>query len=121
MIEQGWCGIWIEGSEAGGRAAEVCAEPIREGRLKIVQALATVDNINRLLDTAGVPDRIDFLSLDIDYNGTRVWIALQRKCRLGCIEYNASLPPSLDLAAPYDPARAWDGTRWFGGGSRHWS
>lgn len=115
LLEQGWQGVWIDGAEARLNEARQTFESfVRSGALKIVHSLVTADNINALLDRAEVPDEIPFLSLDIDQNTPHIWRALQRRTRVACVEYNASLPPSAAIEVPYDPECVWDGTNWFG-------
>jgi hypothetical protein len=117
LLETGWRGTWIEGSEQDAAAARYhMREHIAAGRLTIITALVTAENINSLLDEAGVPASFDHLSLDVDYNTPHLWAALRRRSRSACIEYNGHLPPSLALTVPYDPNGVWDGqTIWFGG------
>lgn len=117
LLEQGWSGMWIEGSADFARiAAERFAGPIAEGRLKIIYGFATPDGIDSMLDEAGFPQAFDFLSLDIDQHTSHVWRALRRRARVSCIEYNASIPPSLPIEVPHVPTASWDGTNWFGAG-----
>ena len=99
---------------AVAEARHTFAEFVKTGTLRIVHGLVTVENVNTLLDEAGVPDDISLLSLDIDQNTSHVWRAIGRRTRVACIEYNASLPPSVDVEVPYDPLAVWDGTNWFG-------
>ena len=66
------------------------------------------------MDEAEVPEEFAFLSLDIDQNTSHVWRAITRRSRVTCIEYNASLPPCIDVEVPYDATAVWDGTNWFG-------
>jgi hypothetical protein len=117
MLETGWRGVWIEGSEQQAAAARIhMREHIDAGHLTIIHAMVTAQNINGLLDQAGVPPSFDHLSIDVDYNTPHLWAALRRRCRVACIEYNGYLPPSLALTVPYEPNGVWDGkTIWFGG------
>ncbi len=116
LLEQGWQGIWIEGSSENASRAKVnFASYIESGHLKIIDSIVTAENVNSLLDAVEAPSEFDFMSVDIDQNTTHVWRALGRKSRAACIEYNASLPPSAPLEVPYDPDAMWDGTNWFGG------
>jgi len=87
---------------------------VSDGRLKIVDALVTAENVNEVLDEAGVPATFDYLSLDIDYNTSHVWARMNRRARVSCIEYNAHMPPSMLISVPYDPHGTWDGSHWFG-------
>jgi hypothetical protein len=115
LLEQGWRGVWVEGSRAGAEeAARRFASPMAQGRLTIVAGMATPDNLDALLDKAGVPEAFDFLSLDVDQHTSHLWRALRRRSRVACIEYNASIPPSVCLEVPYEPSQSWDGTSWFG-------
>lgn len=115
LLEQGWRGIWVEGSTASvQRASTIFAGPISEGRLTIVESMAGPDNANDLLSRAGAPEAFDYLSVDIDHNTAHVWAALKARARVCCVEYNAALPPSTDIVVPYKADHGWDGTNWFG-------
>lgn len=115
LLEQGWRGIWVEGSAASvERASTIFAGAISERRLTIVQGMAGPDNANDLLTDANAPDSFDYLSVDIDHNTAHVWAALRARARVCCVEYNAALPPSADIVVPYVADHGWDGTNWFG-------
>jgi|GEM_PF-428021 len=115
LLEQGWRGLWIDGNaDAVASASEIFAAYIASGALRIVAATITVANVSALLDAAEVPASIDFLSLDVDHNTSHIWRALNRRTRVACIEYAASLPASAPLEVPYDPTATWDGSNWFG-------
>lgn len=115
LLEHGWSGVWIEANvKSAGRARSVFSEFVASGQLTVVEAAADPENIELLLEGARVPKEFDLLSLDIDYGTSHLWRGLRRRSRAACIEYNAALPPSAALEVPYDPARTWDGTSWFG-------
>ncbi|MDB5371492.1 MAG: hypothetical protein JWP04_134 [Belnapia sp.] len=115
LLEQGWCGIWVEASRRHAEeAARRFAEPIAAGRLTILCTMAAPATLDAVLDRAGAPARFDFLSLDIDQHTSHLWRGLRRRTRVACIEYNASLPASLAAEVPFEAARSWDGTSWFG-------
>ena len=115
LLEQGWRGIWIDGSSEGVALARATFDEwLRSGALTIVEALVTRHNIDAVLDRAQAPSRFDFLSLDVDQNTGHLWASLRRRSRVACIEYNANLPPSLALEAEYHPELVWDGTSWYG-------
>ncbi|MDH7797981.1 MULTISPECIES: hypothetical protein [unclassified Beijerinckia] len=117
LLEQGWHGIWIEGdSEKAERARMLFRRYIQSGALKIVSAMVTTSNINELLDDAGAPPLFDLVSIDVDQNTSHIWRVLNRRSRVVCVEYNASLPPSYPIEVPYDPIAVWDGSNWFGAG-----
>lgn len=115
LLESGWRGTWIEGSPEWAESAKsFMHEYVADGRLKVVQALVTAENINQILDEAEVPAQFDYLSLDIDYNTSHVWKAMQRRSRVACIEFNCTMPPNVAMTVPYDPNGVWDGTAWYG-------
>jgi hypothetical protein len=115
LLETGWRGVWIDANpEAIAQVREVFASFIESGQLNTAHAVLSAENINDVLDDAGVPERFDFLSADIDQNTSHVWRAIARRSRVACIEYNASVPASAQAEAPYDPTLTWDGTNWFG-------
>jgi len=114
LLEQGWQGVWIDGDL--GDARELFADFVGTGgSLRLIESTVTVENVNSLFDDVRVPTTFDFLSIDIDQNTSHVWRALNRRARVACIEYNASIPASVALEVAYDPASQWDGTNWIGG------
>jgi hypothetical protein len=92
LLEQGWRGIWVEGNpENVAKARQTFGDFLAGGTLTIVEATASVENVDTLLDQASAPETFDFLSLDIDQHTGHGWRALRRRSRAACIEYNASL------------------------------
>lgn len=66
LLEQGWRGTWIEGSENNCLSArDFLSGYIDSGALKIVSAFVTAENINPLLE-AKVPELLDYISVDVD-------------------------------------------------------
>lgn len=117
LLEQGWRGVWIEvNPDYARQATERFADAIAQGRLAVLAASATPENIDGLLEAAGLPDTIDVLSLDIDQHTAHLWRGLRRRSRVACIEYNACIPPCLPIEVPYVLTDFWDGTNWFGAG-----
>jgi len=115
LLESGWRGVWVDGNVAAlATAREVFADFVAAGKLMIVDAIVTVDNVDAVLEASGVTEQIDFLSLDIDQNTSHVWRALRRRTRVAVVEYNASLPASVALEVAYDPHQSWDGSNWYG-------
>jgi hypothetical protein len=117
LLEQGWHGVWVEGNpHNAAQAARTFSTFVDRDALKILSLLVTVENINQALDEAAVSMDFDYISVDVDQNTSHIWRALNRHARVSCIEYNASIPPSVAVEVPYDPAGAWDGTNHFGAG-----
>ena len=92
---------------------------IKNGRLKVVKAFITRENIEELItkhrnanEKGNMPD---LLSIDIDGNDWYVWKVISSiKPRLVCIEYNGKFPPDLDWKQAYDAKHIWDKTDWQG-------
>lgn len=63
----------------------------------------TRDNVNRVLASAGVPDEVDVLSLDIDGNDLHLWNAMTLRPRILICEFNNAVPGELALTIPYRP------------------
>jgi hypothetical protein len=117
LLEAGWRGVWLEGSEKKAREARQYFRSFLEsGSLKIAVSIIGPENIETILDQMGVPARFDYLSLDIDQHTHNVWRAMKREARVACIEYNASVPPSMAIEVPFDPTKFWDGSNWYGAG-----
>ncbi len=116
LLVEGWRGLWLDGGAQ--HIAQIHTNFrtfIDEHRLTANEAFIVAENINSLLARGGMTGQIDFLSIDIDNNDYWVWKAITViKPRVVVIEYNATLRPPLSLVVPYDPARRWDGSNYFG-------
>lgn len=117
LLEKGWRGWWIDGSEAGlAQVERDQSGRIGNGTLKLQHALLTAENVETVLRGAGVPEKFDLLSLDIDRNTYHVWKALKSfKPRVLVIEYNSSWPADCAWTIPYHPERVWNYSAYFGG------
>lgn len=118
LLEAGWSGTWIEGNTAcQPEIEEHFSEWLKPGKLQVINAFVTRENINQILKDAKIPIDLDLFSLDIDINTHHVFDALTEiKPRVICVEYNSSIPPSVDFGVPYDPDGQWDDTNYFGAG-----
>lgn len=119
LLQLGWTGAWLEGSADNARAIrDLFGDALASGQLTLVNALVTRENAARLLEQAGLGSEFDFLSIDIDMNTHHIWESLAAfRPRVACIEYNSSIPPSVDFAVPYQAEAAWtDGSNYFGAG-----
>lgn len=81
---------------------------------EVQQATMTAENVNAIFAEAGIPQEFDLLSIDIDGNDLWVWKALTYRPRVVIIEYNPKFGPFKSRTVPYDPARFWDGTIYYG-------
>ena len=112
LVSQGWNGLWIDASPEAG--ALIAARRATK-RVRFVQDFVTAENVDSLLTAAGAPEDCDLLSLDIDQNTFHVWQAIQSiKPKVVVVEYNSSVPASIDWRCEYQPLRSWDGTINFG-------
>ena len=116
LLIEGWRGFWIEANAQACNGIRAGFEAfLKDRRLMLTQSLVTAENINGLVEKAGLRGEIDILSIDIDFNDYWVWKAIEIVSpRVVAIEYNAGLRPPMSLTVPYQPNRAGDGTNFFG-------
>jgi hypothetical protein len=116
LLCQGWSGIWLEGDRSNCEAIRAtCAREMREGRLKLVEASVTAENVSSLVQDQLSSPALDLLSIDLDRNTYHVWAALDAlKPRVVVMEYNALFPSDLVWIADYDAGKWWNGTSYFG-------
>jgi len=101
--EAGWTATWLDGAD------QPAASRVR-------RAFVTAENVSDHFVEAGVPDRPDLISIDIDSNDYWVLDALDERFtpRVLVVEYNASLGPTDRLTIAYDPAFVWQVNDYFG-------
>ncbi len=116
LLSQGWTGLWMDGSPRNGKIIrQKFAKLTSDGKLKFIESFITAENVNSLIVSAGMPDEVDLLSIDIDRNTYFIWEALsQVKARLVVVEYNATMPPWLDWKVQYRADEWYDGTFYYG-------
>lgn len=97
----GWRGLMVE---ANSGSAEVAARRYGlTGRVAVVNDFVTPENVDRLIEQAGLTGEIDLFSLDIDSFDYWVFKAMTA-CwpRLAILEYNDRFGPSLRVTVPAD-------------------
>ena len=111
LLETGWEGVWIDGSEdCCSLAGKVNQKFVDNGKIKIRNSLVTAENVNQLMSNLNVPKVIDVLSLDVDLNTYHVWEKLDKtSAKVAIVEYNGFFPADSDWIAEYDPNGWWDG------------
>jgi hypothetical protein len=129
LLLKGWSGLWIEGSEQilsddetgpphllnYKHVLATRRKYVSEGRLRIINAYVSAENVEELFDQGGVKPEIDLVSVDVDGNDYWVWKAIRRFTpRVVCIEYNSNLGDTVACAKEYDPHWRWDGSTVFG-------
>ena len=90
LLENGWEGLWIDGSQSCcSFANEANLKFIKNGQLKIINSFVTASNINQILKNMKVAEDIDVLSLDVDLNTYHVWEKIDViSPTIAIIEYN---------------------------------
>lgn len=116
LLALGWSGVWVEGDPDNAAAIRRdFAGALSAGRLRLIEAMVTEDNIAGLLREAGAAQTFDYLSVDVDMNTYYIWRGLREFApRVAAIEYNASIPAPCDFVVPYKPDAVWDGSNWYG-------
>lgn len=84
----------------------------------VTGAMLTAENVNNVFDTAGVPEQLDVMSIDVDGNDFWLWKACRRRARLVVIEYNPAIRPGIAATMPYNPTHVWDKTTYYGASLR---
>ena len=104
LSTRGWRGLVVDADAAHVESIRREALSWRHD-LDARHAWVTRDNIDALLDAAGIPHDMGVLSLDIDGNDYWVWQAITRvRPHILVVEYNAVLGDRHPLTVPYDPA-----------------
>ena len=116
LLLNGWQGVWIEGDIKFVESIYRKFSPLQKiGQLEIKQAWVSKDNINSLIDDCGLPEELDFLSIDIDGNDYHVLENIvPLKARLVVVEYNSKLPPPTNWIMKYNPDHKKTNTDYFG-------
>lgn len=103
LVHENFTGLLMDGSEENVDFFNHAAWKLGLEDVSAVRTFITRDNLEHLITSNGVPQEIDFLSLDVDGNDYWFWQTLN--CispRVVCIEYNAGLGPDWSCTVPYD-------------------
>lgn len=108
----GWQGLFLEADP--GAHHHLNQKYRWTDAVRTLHAAVTPENVQDLFAQAGVPERLDVLSIDIDGGDYWVWQAIERyQPRVVVVEYNSALDPEQRLVQPADWP-GWDGTDFFG-------
>jgi hypothetical protein len=103
-MKDNWRGLILDGSEpsmAGVRAGELSWRH----DLDAIAAFVTAENINALIEGAGISGEIGLLSIDIDGNDYWIWKAIHAVDPIIVVsEYNSVFGASRSVTVPYDPS-----------------
>lgn len=115
-----WSGVVIDGSAKNVEEIRARPESWNENLISI-HAFLNAENINGVLEAAGLTGEIGLLSIDIDGNDYWVFDAIEQVApSIAIVEYNHRFGPHRSVTIPYDPdfvRRRDNGTWLFGGAS----
>jgi hypothetical protein len=106
LVHHRWQGFLFDGDPVFVREGQrfFAAHPATRSAPPVMRAeWFTRENVNQVLRTAGVPDEVDVLSLDIDGNDLYLWGAMKMRPRILICEFNNAIPSELALTIPYRP------------------
>ena len=102
LLETGWRGVWLEGSEKKAQeASQYFRSFVDSGALKIVLGMIGPENIEVALDQMEVPACFDYLSLDIDQHTHSVWRAMKRRVRRTKTNVRPAIARASSGSAPH--------------------
>lgn len=112
LLHKDWSGLWIDGNtDSISKIKNTFNSVIQSGYLKVKCAFITKENINSLIEDAGIKGEIDLLSIDIDGNDYYVWESINVvQPRVVVIEYNGKFPPDYFWKMAYNQDHVWDGS-----------
>ena len=111
LLVKGWKGLWIDRWWNCHKARRGCKDIIRRGKLRVVNARVTAENVDEIVRANCFDTSPDLLSIDIDGNDFWVWDALTIEPRVLVIEYNSRFS---NWSQRYNPKHKWDGSCYQG-------
>lgn len=116
LLHAGWKGAWAEANHDHAQSVRNrFKSAIDCGQLVLIERLVLKENINQVIQDLALPEDVDLISIDIDFNDYWVFQALEKvRPRVIVVEYNGKFPPPLRRVVPYNPDRVWDGTDYHG-------
>jgi hypothetical protein len=105
LVRQGWGGLWMDADTAAiNKAKTTFRTEVDSGKLTVLEAFISAENIEDLFHQGKVAEEFDLLSIDIDRNDYYVWEKITHfRPRVVIVEYNAVVPPTMSWKTPYDP------------------
>jgi hypothetical protein len=100
FIEKEWKGLLMDGDN--------------QGNGKVHQEHITKDNIENLFKKYNVPEKFDFLSIDLDGNDFWIWNAIKKYSpRVVIIEFNGTIG-NESKTIKYNPEHRWNNDDYYG-------
>lgn len=100
LKENGWNGLMIDGDNKGNN--------------EVKNEFITAENINDIFRKYNVPEKFDFLSIDIDGNDYWVWNNLEYKPRVIIIEFNPNFKKGVSKTIKYNPEHIYKHDNYYG-------
>lgn len=107
----GWSGLYIEAAEDD--FAAIARKYQSTAGVTTCRSFVYPDNINQLVEAAGLHADAGVFSIDVDGNDYYIWRALKSRPLLIIIEYNGALPLDDVMVQPFSD-EPWDGTDYYG-------
>jgi hypothetical protein len=115
LLHKNWVGYWFEAdSSKSSSIHNSFISFIKKDKLRVAIGQITKENINKNFNSLGVPQDLDFLSIDVDGMDIHLLEALEIKPKVICIEYNAKWPANAIRVPVYNTHYRWDGTDYMG-------
>jgi hypothetical protein len=109
LVENGWSGLWIDADPV----AATRARTVTNGQdVRVDACFTTRENIVALLASAGVPQGLDLVVVDIDGNDHWLWerVATAFRPRVCVVEGNSTFPPPVTWRMRYKASHVWQRT-----------
>ena len=101
LRKKGWSGVFLDGETYS---------PEARVRREFVSAL----NINAIYRKHGLPDDLDFMSIDVDGQEFWIWMALDYRPKVVISEFNGAFATDVSVTIQFDINHRWDGTVYHG-------
>lgn len=104
VLRERFGGVFIDGAAFNVRLFNKAAQVEGLANVRAIRAFLNLDNLGSVIAGVGLPQEIDFMSIDVDGNDYWFWQNIAGpSARIVAIEYNASFGPDLSVTVPYDP------------------
>lgn len=114
LYKNGWAGLAVEYNTR--KFASLANNLSAFSNVKLAKCMVTPQNVLSLLSANDIPERFDFLSLDIDgYDYFVLEKMLERyRPKLICAEINEKIPPPIKFTVKWNPSYTWAEDHFFG-------